>query len=185
MSSATDQIRAAASAARGADGYGRNITHPCLDGFSRPGGADCREGFCRLCANRAANGWNPAQQRAFRSQRHCRPAPKAEAIDVAHDQRVGELEFGIDAVVDAPSGGGKRVPGFPVRAPVTLTCLDVAELHAQVACAAVQHAPHRAGLGGCERAEHGVAENDLRVITTEHRIDVAAAERSAKYLDDS
>src|ERR1019366_1153238 len=110
---------------------GQVIAHVALDALpSLLGRAKRGETLCRLGANRTANGWNPAEHRAFRSQRHRRPAPKAEAVDMAHDQRVGKVEFGIDAVVNRPAGRGKGVPGFPVRAPAVLIGLDVAKLDA-------------------------------------------------------
>src|ERR1019366_1898676 len=99
MWSGIDQVRATASNARSHRGRGQVIAHVALDALpSLLGRAKRGETLCRLGANRTANGWNPAEHRAFRSQRHRRPAPKAEAVDMAHDQRVGKVEFGIDAV---------------------------------------------------------------------------------------
>src|SRR5450755_1206441 len=190
MLSATTQVEVTVCTAPTHD---RGVTHPTLDVLlpealcsllSFIGRAKCGETFRSLGANRSANRWNPAEQRALRTQRHGRPAPKAETIDVARDQGVDKLEFGIDAVVNRPPCRGKRVPRIPMRAPPVSARAYVAKRDPQVTRATVQHAPHRARLGRRKRAEHRVAEHDIRVITDEHRIDVAAAERAIEPLDE-
>ena len=156
----------------------RSNAHGGASEPAREGGQARRRAPAHLAAQPA----RPAERPARRAERLARPAPEVEAVDMAHDQPVAELEAGVDAVEHLAPGGAERVARIPVRLATRGVGGDAARLDLQVAAARAQHAPHQAGVGAVQ-VEHLVAEVHLRVVAGGHRGPVAAGEGRVEALD--
>src|SRR5688500_3518565 len=64
-------------------------------------------------ADRLLDWRHPVTQRAGCAERHARPAPQVEAIGVADNLAVCEVEAGIDAIDDLAASLGEGVGGDP------------------------------------------------------------------------
>jgi hypothetical protein len=124
--------------------------------------AVCDTFFCKKTA--------PSKQPARQPQCLTAPAPERKPVGVPVNQPVLELKGCFDHIVDLAPRGRKRVPGFPMGAP--LGCpfgTHMAELDLQILAVRYQKFPHRADFLSAVQLERRVFEASLRVVRCCHR----------------
>src|SRR5690606_25386228 len=141
----------------------------CLSGGeSRAGDAVLAHPLLEVAAGSALH-LLPQQRRPPEQQAHgpeglARPAVEVEAVAMAEDLPVAELELGVDDVEHLPAAGGEGVARLPVGAAGAVIGLDAAELEGEVLATLTEHAPHGGDAGVAEADEHLIGELRVRVV---------------------